>query len=329
MSTLEIACGNCNKRFRVRAEFAGKTTRCPGCSASLVVGAPTVAVPPPIPVDDESPRRRSRPRPLEDDAPPNEPQLHWTSVDTALRREQTALYFLALQVLCDLFLVLLAMTVGPVAGNGPFILFALLLGLGPSLAAGVLGLMARVAALGAPPEARVRGSAMCSMLLAIATLLAMLGVGLLYLVQLEGSRFDDGLFAVAIGATLLAAVASVATFSIFTVQVGVARRSREVATALGRVGIAATICVFILLAGGLFASLMELLFTPSQSYYGNPYGGYGYGYPYGYPYRPRYGENITRVLLVVGVPLSALVLVIMYHRLLAAARRALDNATRG
>jgi hypothetical protein len=327
MSTLEIACGRCNKRFRVRAEFAGKTTRCPGCSAPLIVGATTVAAPP-LPLDDDAPRRRSRPRPIEEDAPRPEPDHDWQSVNTALRREQTALFFVALQVVCDLFLLLLAMTLGPIAGNGPFIMFALLLGFAPSLAAGVLGIMARIAALAAPTDARVRGSAMCSLLLAIATLLAMVGMGLLYLIQLEGSRFDDVLFAIAIGGTLLAALASVGTFSIYTVQVGVVRRSRDVASALGRLGIAATICVFVLLAGGVFASLMELISAPSPSYYGNPYGGYGYPYG-GYSYRPRYGENIARVLLMGGIPLSAIVFVVMYHRLLAAARRALDRAPRG
>ena len=68
MSTLEVACARCDKRFRVRAEFAGKTSRCPGCSAPLTIGGSSRPRPR-GPTPKSRPRPRPRPRDDEDDRP--------------------------------------------------------------------------------------------------------------------------------------------------------------------------------------------------------------------------------------------------------------------
>src|SRR4051794_1099956 len=91
MSTLEVACGRCEKRFRVRAEFAGKSSRCPGCSAPLVI-AGTRPAEVPKPRRDE-PDERPRPRrPRDEDDTPG-PSGNWKPVYTALGREQGAVLF--------------------------------------------------------------------------------------------------------------------------------------------------------------------------------------------------------------------------------------------
>src|SRR5215217_7143920 len=103
MSTLEVACGRCERRFRVRAEFAGRSTRCPGCSAPITIaGAARPAAPPPR--SEEEPRPRPRPRRRDDDDDgPRRPALNWASTDVALRREQIAVIFALLSFLSGLF----------------------------------------------------------------------------------------------------------------------------------------------------------------------------------------------------------------------------------
>src|SRR5262245_42504677 len=92
MSTLEIACGRCEKRFRVRAEFAGRSTRCPGCSAPITIAGPTTPSAPPSRVAPEE-RARPRPRRSDDDDEPRRPGLNWSAAETAFRREQLAVIF--------------------------------------------------------------------------------------------------------------------------------------------------------------------------------------------------------------------------------------------
>src|SRR5438270_176083 len=79
---IRFTCGACGKQMQAKAEFAGRSTRCPGCQSAVLIADPqneTIdaranvrvgppAVPPPAPADhlnygredDYSPRRRSR-----------------------------------------------------------------------------------------------------------------------------------------------------------------------------------------------------------------------------------------------------------------------------
>ena len=159
MSTIEIACGRCEKKFRVRAEFAGRSTRCPGCSAPITIaGAPRPAPAPIRSTEEEKPRPRPRQRDDEDDEP-RRPALNWKPVDAAFRREQVAVIFSFVSIFGGFF-IFCAGNVGRSTGEMPafMIPIVLLFGIGPALATSAFGLMARVSALEAPtrvPDARL------------------------------------------------------------------------------------------------------------------------------------------------------------------------------
>jgi hypothetical protein len=311
MSTLEIACGRCNKRFRVRAEFAGKTTRCPSCSAPLIVGATSAPSPTP-PEDDETPRRR-RPR-REDEERPPESHEDWSAVDTALRREQTCLLFIGLQVFADLLLFCVARLMGGAdAGNPVMLLIVLLLAVGPSLGAAALGLMARGSALGAPPLARAKGTAVASLCCGMVALLALVAFGGTVLMGMDpNTRVDDNMMMMPIIGVFVAGMAAILTFAAYTVQVGIARQSREVSAAVGRLAIGGTIGVVLLVAGACLILFLTLAFAPPPQYRGrNNFG-------------PDREEMMLAFLLMAVLPITIIVQLILYHRLLAAGRRALS-----
>lgn len=317
MSMLEVACGRCNKRFRVRAEFAGKTTRCPGCSAPLVVGVSQTPAPPPAD-EEELPRRRSRPRDVDDR--PSAPQEDWSSVDTAFRREQTCLVFIVVQVVCDLFVFCAGKMIRAMDSASPFVLLLLLLfGVGPSIGAVAMGLMARAAALSAPRSARVKGTAIASLLCGFAAVLALVAVGLLMLMGLDGNRVDEDSILIPIAGMALAGLGAIATFSVYVAQVGIIRQAKDVSLALGRTAIAGMFCVVLLIGGACVTLFLATLLNPNPYRYNPPNNGFGPGYGY----QPSYTEPVMMILLVLFLPLVSIVMLIMYHRLLAAGRRAL------
>src|SRR5205814_1286106 len=98
MSTMEIACARCDKKFRVRAEFAGRSTRCPGCSAPITIGNAPRAALEPRPSEQAQPKPRPKPRDDEDDAPRRK-SLNWSSTDQAFRREQMTVIFSFVSIL--------------------------------------------------------------------------------------------------------------------------------------------------------------------------------------------------------------------------------------
>jgi DNA-directed RNA polymerase subunit RPC12/RpoP len=95
MATLDIACSACGKAFRVRAEFAGRSTRCPGCSAPISISSKSEEPPPTMPEPVRRPKRRFD---GEDD---RKPKLSgdWKPVVKAFDNEMTALIFMGLQIL--------------------------------------------------------------------------------------------------------------------------------------------------------------------------------------------------------------------------------------
>src|SRR5262245_29481946 len=315
MSTLDVTCSQCTKTFRVRAEFAGKSTRCPGCSAPITISGMRPAPPGP-PEPREAPRPRPRRRDDEDDEPRRPPQ-NWASVDMAFRREQVAVVFVLIGILCDYFAFCLGQSMGPSGRNeGAFVALGLLLVIGPSLAAAAFGLMARISALKPPPETKARTSAVASLLCGLSGLASLVLIAFASLLSIDAQRPTELPVAVAIGGLLLATLGSVATFVTFVVQIGIYRRSAAMSAAVGRLAVAVCVCVLSLLGIGLLYMLVSEMTTPN-------YGG-GYG-PYG-SYRPGH-ERFYEITVFFLFPLALAVVLILYPRLLAAGRQSLQAGT--
>ena len=318
MSTLEVACARCDKRFRVRAEFAGKSTRCPGCSAPITIAG---SKPAPAPRPEPAGRPRPRPRPRDDDDDrPRTPSGDWRPVATALGREQVAVLFALTSILCSYLIFCIGNMAGRSSGpeQGVVIGLMLLLLVGPAVVAGVFGLMARISALAAPRGSLARGSAVPSLLCGLAALacLVILGITLLASFDRQGPPPELALQVSSVG-LLVSAVAAGGTFLGFVAQVGIARRSAGVSRAVGRLAGSVSVCVLVLLGIAVFYTLVTELDAPSSSRGGWQGGGRN----------PRDDEPFYAILLGILVPLGFAVVLILYHRLLAAARAAvLDEA---
>lgn len=312
MSTVDVACERCDKRFRVRAEFAGKTTRCPGCSAPITIGG---SKPAPPPREERAERPAPRPRPRDDDEDrPRRPLGDWRPVDSALGREQVAVVFALLTLFCGfLSFCLLRATAG--RENEAVLVLALLLLIGPSLAAGTFGITARVAALGTPPEAFAKGSAVASLLCAIAGVGSLIVIGLAALASIGSPGPNPLPIKVGFFGAILSGLVAVATFAAFVAQIGIARRSAAVGRAFGRTGVAAAVCLLVPLGISLLIALAAEASAPS--------------YPTrGYPTRDT--EEVL-AMIAVGLlsPVALAVILILYHRLLAAAREAVRGERAG
>ena len=312
MSTLDVTCNQCAKTFRVRAEFAGKSTRCPGCSAPITISGSRPAPPPTPPRTEERPRPRPRRRDDEDDEPRRPPQ-NWASVDMAFRREQVAVVFVLIGVLCDYFAFCLGQSVGPSGRNeGAFVALGLLLVIGPALAAAAFGIMARIAALRPPPETKARTSAVASLLCGLAGLASLVVIAFAALMSIDAQRPTDLPVAVAIGGLMIATLGSVGTFVAYVMQIGIYRRSAAMSAAVGRLAVAVCVCVLSLLGIGFLYMLVSEMTTPNYTTYG----------PYG-PYRPGH-ERFYEITMFFLFPLGLAVVLILYHRLLAAGRQSLQ-----
>src|SRR5262245_60791373 len=236
MSTLDVACGRCDKRFRVRAEFAGKSTRCPGCSAPIVIGAATQ----PPPRRREEPVERPRPKPRDDEDDRSRTLAgDWTPVDTALGREQVAVVAGLMTLVCGFlsFCLLRAAEGTGELAEGVMVL-ALLLLVGPALVSGTFAITARVAALGTPATALARGSVVSSLLCSIAAMVSLIVLGGGVLTSIGSYGPSPLPFVIGWGGMVLSSMAAVGTFAGFVAQVGIARRSAGVSQAIGRVAVA-------------------------------------------------------------------------------------------
>ena len=313
MGTLDVTCGRCEKRFRVRAEFAGRSTRCPGCSAPITIGAAARPAPPPRAEPDEHPR--PRPRPRDEDDEPRRPSADWKPVDTALGREQAAVLFL-LATFVSSFVVWGIGSAAEGMGGGPnsiVLVLMLLLMFGPSLAAGVLSIAARIAALRAPAEAQAKGSAVSSLLCGIGALGSLVVLGLAVISSIESHRPEPVIVPVAVGGALVAGLGALATFVVFVAQVGIARKSDEVSQAFGRTAVAMCVCVLGPLGVAYFMALVSAMRGPT------PFG------PSSYPDEEQY----LRIIVVLLAPVALAVILILYHRLLGAGRRAVRGGPAG
>jgi hypothetical protein len=314
VSTLEVACGRCEKRFRVRAEFAGRSTRCPACSAPITIAGPSRPAPPPRTEPEERPR--ARPRPRDEGDQPRRPDGNWKPVDTALGREQAAVLFLLASFVSSLVVLVIG---NATAGQGPpdavFIAVMVLLGFGPPLAAGVFGIAARLGAVRAPAESRSKGAAVSSLLCGLAAIAALVVLALAIMTAI-GSYGPDPLVAqVAVTGAIVAGLGAVATFVVFVAQIGIAHQSADVNQAFGRTAVAMCVCVLGLLGISFLVAFVSAMSTP-------PFRGGQYG-----NHRPE--EEILQIVAVVLVPVALAVLLILYHRLLGAARRAVQAGPTG
>jgi hypothetical protein len=193
----------------------------------------------------------------------------------------------------------------------------LLLLVGPSLVAGVFGLAARVSALGAPRASFARGSAVPSLLCGLAALASLVMLGITMLASIERQQSSELPGVVATGGLILSTLGALGTFLGFVAQVGIARRSAEVSRAVGRTAAAVSVCVLVLLGIGVFYALIAELDGPYATR-GGAFGGRHY----------RDDGPFYQVVMGILLPLAFAVVLILYHRLLAAARRAvLDEST--
>ena len=153
MSTLDVACARCDKRFRVRAEFAGKATRCPGCSAPITIGGPA---PPRRPERPSAPGRgpsrgrrgrRAAPRGRRLGAGGHRPGPR--AGGGRIRPDHAAVRVPGL--------LPLRAAEGTGGVNEAVLVLALLLLVGPAPVSATFGLTARVAALRSPAAVSARG----------------------------------------------------------------------------------------------------------------------------------------------------------------------------
>jgi hypothetical protein len=301
MSTLEIACSRCDKRFRVRAEFAGRSTRCPGCSAPISI-AGAAPSPPPKPISEEP---RPRPRRRDDDEEePRRPAADWGPVEAAFRREQWAVIFVFIGLLGGLFSYCVANVTRQLGETEPAVIFfVLLFGIGPPITTAAFGLMARAAALSAPKDSLARGSAKASMVCAIAGIICLLMFALGMLNNIGSYNPDPLPLIIGLGGVILCGLGAFATFFGFVAQVGIARGSPAVSRGIAHT----TVAIAASLIGVLVIGLLYTLFSTMDG------GGYRYSHEH---------EGFFMFILGILFPLALGVVLILYHRVLAAGRRA-------
>jgi hypothetical protein len=234
-------------------------------------------------------------------------------VAAALGREQVAVLFGLMTILCSYLVFCIGNATGGSSGPEQGLVIGLMLLLlgGPSLVGGVFGLMARVSALGAPRDSLARGAAVPSLLCGLAAFAALIMLGLTLVVGIDRQRPSELALQVSLVGMLCSTLAAVVTFLGFVAQVGIARRSADVSRSVGRMAGATSVVVLVLLGIAMFYTLVSEMTQPNPPYSG----GYGGGY-----YRDD--EPFYAILLGVLAPIGAGVILILYHRLLAAARRA-------
>jgi DNA-directed RNA polymerase subunit RPC12/RpoP len=94
MSTIEFTCSNCEKSFRVRSEFAGKSTHCPSCSQRVQIAGTAR----PVDIWKVEPPTRQDPAPTQ--ARLGEMSLHdREAMLRSVKLEQTGLWLLGITIL--------------------------------------------------------------------------------------------------------------------------------------------------------------------------------------------------------------------------------------
>jgi DNA-directed RNA polymerase subunit RPC12/RpoP len=241
MATLDIACSACGKAFRVRAEFAGRSTRCPGCSAPISISSKSEEPPPTMPEPVRRPKRRFD---GEDD---RKPKLSgdWKPVVKAFDNEMTALIFMGLQIIGLIFGSCVIGAFRQISDVG-ILLFIALLMVGPGFIGGIFGLFARISARRAQNliESSAASGALTSCIGGIVSITAGF-FGLL--MSVSNSMGNPLLLVTSMGCAFVCTLASIGAFLAFTLQVGVKIKSKTISRSIGRMAneIAWIVVVFV------------------------------------------------------------------------------------
>jgi lysylphosphatidylglycerol synthetase-like protein (DUF2156 family) len=239
--------------------------------------------------------------------------LDLRTAETACRREQIALIFALLGILGGFFISCLGRTSSPGAGMEEIMLFlVLLVAVGPSLATGAFGIMARISAMGVPKACLARGAATSSFLCSIAGIVCLLAFAIALVSSIDSQRPGELPMVVSMGGLIISVLGAVVTFVGFVGQIGIVRKSAGVSRAVGRTSIAIAVCVLSLIGIGLLYTLAnEAIGEPA--YYRGPYGPVAYHQDH---------STFYSVMLGILMPLAFGVVLILYHRLLAAGKLA-------
>jgi hypothetical protein len=181
----------------------------------------------------------------------------------------------------------------------------------PTLAAAAAGLMARITALRVPPESHAKGSATASLVCALAALATLVFQSFAFLLSLD-THGDEGLPAV-IGTfgLMITVFGALVTFGMFTAQVGIARRSAAISRGISQLAVTVCVCAAGLVAIGALYTFASGVMNP------------------GYSRGPATHEGFFVITLGFLIPVALAVVLIVYHRLLAAGRRALQGEPDG
>jgi hypothetical protein len=230
----------------------------------------------------------------------------------ALRREQVAVVCVLAGIFLNYLMYCLMHSAGP-GGGEAVIALVLVIVAGPDLAAAAFGVMARISALRAPPDSQAKGTAVASLLCALAGLAALVALALTLLMGMEA--YGPAPFPVMVGVVglMLAMLGAVVTFCGFVGQVGIARRSASISRGVTQAAVATGVCTVSLVGIGILFTLVSELTAPPSTF------------------GPRHGNYDAFAQVVLGFlfPLALAVVLILYHRLLAAGRRAVQGAPAG
>ncbi len=315
---IEITCHSCEKSFRVRPEFAGRSTRCPSCGASLQINksSPTTEAPPEMP--------RSKVAPVSSgmsyDTRPDRSK-EWKKFAGALSREQVAILFFGAALLFGLFAgVCTAAEVfrGPDMEIVGWVFLAMVVV--PLLIAFAFHCLSRLLATNVP-------SGYWAKPVAFLGLLGSMGIpGFSILMIVTSAALNDRYLEqlvvyVGVVGLLFSVVASMGSIFLLTSQMGTAIGSKEISKSFGKFGV--TVGITLVLLVGLMIVLAILV----SVFEGGPRRGYANGY--GYTYRRDPFEVLGRLFLLFPLPILVAVFLIAYHRLLGVCRKTLLARAKG
>jgi DNA-directed RNA polymerase subunit RPC12/RpoP len=298
MSTIEFTCPTCSKTFRVRSEFAGRTTRCPGCSHSITIGStapkatPAAAVPPPL---------TKVTRPIASDEEPSY-YGNWKPALTALKREQTAVLFVGIQLLVSLFGLCIGSQMIESMQVASLVGFVFLL---PGIIATVLSLIARITALRVPKVSGLRTGAIAGLLCilggVISLLMFILTLGSSFSHTGQGSSGEE--MRIAFFGFAGAGLAAIVIFAIYVALLGIHFRAEEIGKQIGSMAFTVGSCLLVIaVVGGLLGLLIDF---------------FGSGLPYYF-----LAPVVVGVVVIAGI-----ILAFQYHRLLGLAHQVIREKT--
>ncbi len=314
---IAISCSSCEKSFRVRPEFAGRSTRCPRCGSPMQIArteaSPRVSQvsPPELPSKKSAPAVSS----ISVESRPDTAK-EWKSLAGAMGREQVAVLFASGTLL--MILLFAACSVAEFFRGSDFTLQLLMLLATtiPALIALAFGGIARIMAMNVPSGYYAKPVAW----------LGLLGIGgivfsvlLLFLSMTTSDRYFEEMGVSVFGlGTILCLILSTSTILILVIQMGIALGSKEMSKALGQFGLTVGVSFLVIFGMIFLVAGFVILFE-----------GGGRGSYYGYGYRRNPLEVLVRVLIVLPLPILFAITLIAYYRLLGVCRKTLLARVKG